>query len=113
MAYRANKLLTMNTTLNAIDLRGSEFKQAFEGDAHAVLLDVRTAGEVAEGALPGAQHLDFFDYDFMEKATQLDKSKTYYLYCRSGNRSAQACHFMAAKGFKVHNLVGGIMAWPA
>jgi rhodanese-related sulfurtransferase len=109
----ANNIQIMNTTLNSIDLRGPEFKKTFEEDSSAVLLDVRTAGEVAEGALPGAVHLDFFDYDFMEKASQLDKDKTYYLYCRSGNRSAQACHFMAAKGYKVHNLVGGIMAWPS
>jgi len=34
------------------------------------------------------------------------------IYCRSGARSAQACAFMASKGYgNMHNLAGGIMAW--
>ena len=39
--------------------------------------------------------------------TDLDKDKTYYLYCRSGNRSGQAARIMKSKGFdNVYN-VGG------
>ncbi|MFP5382365.1 MAG: rhodanese-like domain-containing protein [Gammaproteobacteria bacterium] len=35
-----------------------------------------------------------------------------YACCRSGARSAQACAFMASKGYgNMHNLSGGIMAW--
>jgi predicted sulfurtransferase len=40
------------------------------------------------------------------------KDKEVILYCRSGNRSGQACMFLDAMGFKnTRNLVGGILAW--
>jgi rhodanese-related sulfurtransferase len=43
----------------------------------------------------------------------LPKDKTYLIYCRSGNRSAQACEIMGEEGFEnVKNLSGGIMRWP-
>jgi rhodanese-related sulfurtransferase len=42
----------------------------------------------------------------------LDKSKNYYVYCRSGARSEQACHLMSQMGFEnTFNLLGGIMQW--
>jgi rhodanese-related sulfurtransferase len=40
------------------------------------------------------------------------KDKEVILYCRSGNRSGQACMFLDAMGFKnTRNLVGGMLAW--
>ncbi|MEX0273681.1 MAG: rhodanese-like domain-containing protein, partial [Flavobacteriaceae bacterium] len=43
---------------------------------------------------------------------KLDTSKNYYVYCRSGNRSAQACAIMGSLGFgNVYNLEGGFMEW--
>ena len=41
----------------------------------------------------------------------LDKKNSYFLYCRSGNRSAQACMYMHDKGFITYNLMGGMLAW--
>ncbi|MEM9649010.1 MAG: rhodanese-like domain-containing protein, partial [Bacteroidota bacterium] len=43
---------------------------------------------------------------------KLDKSKNYYVYCRSGNRSAQACALMNSIGIETtYNLEGGFMNW--
>ena len=40
------------------------------------------------------------------------KEETIYVYCRSGNRSGQACMMMEPYGFKnVVNVVGGMLAW--
>jgi len=40
------------------------------------------------------------------------KDKEVIVYCRSGNRSGQACMFLDAMGFKnTRNLVGGMLAW--
>ena len=45
--------------------------------------------------------------EFEEKLDSLDKTKTYYLYCASGNRSGKAAVLMKEKGFEnVHNLGG-------
>jgi len=82
-------------------------------DPKSVILDVRTAGEVSEGIIPGAIHLDIFmGQGFLDGLEALDKSKNYYVYCRSGNRSGQACAIMNSVGFETtHNLIGGFMEW--
>lgn len=79
----------------------------------AVLLDVRTPAEYNQEAFEGAINIDIMGADFAQKIAQLDKSKTYLVYCRSGNRSGSACQMMSAAGFEnVYNLSGGLMNWP-
>ena len=77
-----------------------------------VIIDCRTSGEVAGGTVSGALVRDWMGGEFQAKSGELDPSKTYYLYCRSGNRSVAACKILKKNGFEnVHNLGGGIMAW--
>ena len=73
------------------------------GDA---LLDVRTPAEYAGGHLAGAALMDVMGPDFADRAAGLDPSRTYYLYCRSGNRSAQATEALRALGLDAHNAGG-------
>ncbi|MBW2938930.1 rhodanese-like domain-containing protein [Aureisphaera sp. CAU 1614] len=95
------------------ELNQSRWRDQLENDANAVVLDVRTNAEVAEGMIPNAQQIDIMNAaNFMEKVKQLDTSKNYYIYCRSGGRSAQACMIMNSLGFKnTYNLIGGMMQW--
>lgn len=77
-----------------------------------VILDVRTAPEVAEGVIEGAVHIDWNSPDFAESVAGLDRDVPYLVYCRSGNRSQGAVATMAELGFtQVHELDGGIVAW--
>lgn len=46
-----------------------------------------------------------------DRLHRLDKNEHYYLICRSGARSAQAGQFLAAKGFNVTNVLGGMLDW--
>jgi rhodanese-related sulfurtransferase len=92
---------------------GKAFKTALKSDKNAILLDVRTAGEVQGGALPGAVNIDYMSMSFRKKIAELDKAKTYFVYCRSGARSMQACNIMHQQGFDVRNLDGGIGAFPS
>ncbi len=39
------------------------------------------------------------------------KDKEIVIVCRSGQRSAEACRILNAKGYKTKNLVGGMMKW--
>ena len=81
-------------------------------DPAAVVLDVRTPEEFAEGHLEGAINIDQKQSDFLEKATSLlSPDKKIAVYCRSGRRSASAAGKLADKGYKCVNLVGGILAW--
>lgn len=93
-------------------LGGKEFKEAYARSNHAELIDVRTAGEFASGTINNAKNIDIMSADFQRQIRCLDKSKDYFLFCRSGGRSGQACNMMADAGFKVYNLHGGIHAWP-
>ena len=78
-----------------------------------VLLDVRTPEEYKEGHLKGAINIDVKDsVNFKKKAlVQLPKDKTVMVYCRSGRRSANAAGILAAEGYMVFSLEGGILAW--
>jgi len=74
------------------------------------LIDVRTEGEVSRGVIDGAIHIPLHLLPL--RAADIPQDKPVVIYCNSGGRSAQACAFMAAKGFEnMHNLSGGIMAW--
>jgi rhodanese-related sulfurtransferase len=101
-----------STPKNYEDLDGSTFKTRFQQAGKAELLDVRTPGEFASGSLHGAKNLDAMSTQFATQLDKLDKDKEYFVFCRSGNRSGSACDLMASKGFKAHNLSGGIGAWP-
>ena len=93
------------------NLNSYEFQNEIKSNDTADLLDVRTPAEYRSGKIPGAVNIDIMDNNFLKKIHHLDKSKTYYIYCRSGGRSGHACHVMAQEGFKVANLAGGISTW--
>lgn len=85
----------------------SEWKQKIEEEP-GIIIDVRTQNEFDQGHLANVDlHYDFNSGEFGEKVDELDKNKTYYLYCRTGNRSGQAAQIMKNQGFeKVHNIGG-------
>ncbi|MDO8368221.1 MAG: rhodanese-like domain-containing protein [Saprospiraceae bacterium] len=95
------------------NLSGRAFKKQLEAAEKAVLLDVRTAGEFSGGTIPGSKNIDFLSPTFSTNVKKLDKDATYFLFCRSGNRSGQACKIMHSMGFDVRNLSGGIGEFPA
>lgn len=72
----------------------------------AKLIDVRTAGEYSAMHIEGADNLSLqaIQAGAMPKA---DKSKKLYVYCQSGNRSAQATALLTKSGWQVDDL-GGI-----
>lgn len=85
-----------------------------EKGTEAIILDVRTAEEYAEGHLPEAELLDVQAADFVSGLEGLDKEQAYFVYCRSGARSALATELMTQAGFSdIYELTGGIMAWEA
>ena len=95
------------------DITVTEWKSLVAEDDQAVLLDVRTPHEVEEGMIEGALHIDIYKgQGFIDEVKQLDPLKNYYVYCRSGGRSVQACTLMGQLGFEnTYNLLGGYTAW--
>ena len=81
-------------------------------DENFVIIDVRTPEEYAGGHIEKAINLDYYSETFEDELNQLDKDKTYLIYCRSGNRSGKALDVMAEFGFReVYNMLGGIVQW--
>ncbi len=81
-------------------------------DANFVVLDVRTPGEFAAGHLNKAQNIDVSMPDFSSRLNELDKTKSYLVYCRTGNRSRHALQAMDATGFgRVYHLSNGVRGW--
>ncbi|MGC8967554.1 MAG: rhodanese-like domain-containing protein [Thermus sp.] len=75
----------------------------------AVVVDVRTPGEFAQGHVPGAINLPV--EEVARWADQIPKDKPVYLYCHSGNRSRRAAEYLARKGYtNLYNVVGGVLA---
>ena len=73
-----------------------------------VLLDVREPEEhqickLSDELIP----LHLLPVRFQE----IPKEKEIVVYCHHGARSFMACQFLAAKGYKVYNLEGGIDLW--
>ena len=95
------------------DLTQEEWAEQLEKDDNAVILDVRTAEEVELGYIPDAVNIDIYQaQEFLAELEKLDRNKNYYVYCRTGNRSGQACSLMENMGFeKAYNLIGGIVDW--
>lgn len=95
------------------DLTQEQWVNQLKEDDNAVILDVRTDREIAEGIIPQALHLDIYKgQEFIDELEKLDKSKNYYVYCRSGNRSGQACSIMNQLGIaNAYNLMGGMLEW--
>jgi len=75
----------------------------------AQLVDVRTPGEYAAGALPGAKNLPVEAiYQWMN---QLDPTQPVLLYCRSGARSGAARNFLRSMGFREAYNLGAYRQW--
>ena len=96
-----------------MDLEQDEWKNGLQNDPDALILDVRTPEEFEISRIPKSVNIDFYNPEiFMQEIGKLDKDKSYYIYCRTGVRSANSCHIMKELGFtKTYNLIGGIVDW--
>jgi rhodanese-related sulfurtransferase len=97
--------------MNNLDQK--EWVALMEETPDAILLDVRTEEEYESGYIKGAQLIDIRQpQEFMDAIQALDKDKSYFVYCRSGARSGQACQLLGQLGIaSAFNLDGGIKAW--
>jgi rhodanese-related sulfurtransferase len=96
-----------------MDLTQQEWVSQYDADENAIILDVRTENECDQGIIPNSINIDIYEGPgFIAKVEALDRSKKYYVYCRSGARSAKACEVMKDLGFEyTYNLEGGILGW--
>jgi rhodanese-related sulfurtransferase len=98
---------------NVIDGRMGVFhmEEAAAPKAGQLLLDVRTAREFAEGAIPGAINIPVDE--LRKRMGELPKDKEILAYCRVGLRGYIGTRILAQAGYKVRNLSGGWLTWEA
>lgn len=100
-----------NATLDTVQASAA-YELTQDSPSDLVVLDIRTQEEFAEGHLEDAIMIDFYSPDFQAQLDQLDKDAPYLVYCRSGNRSAQAMPIFKSLGFQeVYEVDGGIVSW--
>ncbi|MBX9734112.1 MAG: rhodanese-like domain-containing protein [Chitinophagaceae bacterium] len=89
-----------------------ELKAKIDAGEQINLVDVREPHEHAEfnigGLLLPLGNVQTMQIDAIDDL----RDQTVYVYCRSGNRSGQACMMLDTFGFKdTYNVVGGMLAW--
>ncbi len=84
----------------------------YSQDEDVLILDIRTKEEFLSGKIPNAINIDYYSPTFIQSLNQLDKHKTYLVYCRSGNRSSDTIRIMKELGFtSIIHLEKGIISW--
>ncbi|MDH5183928.1 MAG: rhodanese-like domain-containing protein [Gammaproteobacteria bacterium] len=85
----------MNTDALVIRLSGAEARCHID-DGDMLVLDVRSAEEFEEGALPGAMNLP---WPKLKPAKVLERETPILLYCDNGAKSRKAAEVLLALGF--------------
>lgn len=94
--------------VNEID--SESLHQRLAAGEDLLLVDIRTEGEIAQGAIPAALILPMHLLPL--RLEELPRDRDLVLYCRSGARSYQACAYLLQQGLgRALNLRGGIIAW--
>jgi rhodanese-related sulfurtransferase len=93
--------LVAATGAAALALTGCAAAEPIELSSDTVVVDVRTPAEYAAGHLDGAVNLDLSSGRLAAEIPALDDDAEYVVYCKSGNRSAQATALMDDAGLDV------------
>jgi rhodanese-related sulfurtransferase len=81
----------------------------------ALVIDVRTPEEFAEGHIPGARNVDFLGDDFEKQIAALPTDRPLIVHCAAGNRSSKAVVKISAmqKFAQIFHLKSGFNGWKA
>jgi NADPH-dependent 2,4-dienoyl-CoA reductase/sulfur reductase-like enzyme/rhodanese-related sulfurtransferase len=79
--------------------------------ARTLLLDVRSAEERRQGAIPGSVHIPL--PQLRDRLRELPRDREIIVACASGQRSYFACRVLEQHGFRVRNLTGSYRTWSA
>lgn len=95
-----------------VDLTAVDAAAQLKQTPEARIVDIRTPAEFKEGHIKDAKLIDYYAQDYKEKWSRLDRNGLYFVYCRTGNRSAQTMRMLKDLGFKrIWHLKNGIMGW--
>ena len=102
----AEKMATVNK------ITAEEANTKLTEESGIILVDVRTEDEYFETHIPNAILLPVETIGENAKAVIPEKDAIYFVYCRSGNRSAAASKVLVEMGYENIYDLGGINDWP-
>ena len=73
------------------------------------IVDVRPADQYSRGSFPGAVNIPLDEFD--EKMEAVDKDKTVYVLCHTGDRSRDCVEKLSEAGYEAVNIEGGYRAY--
>jgi rhodanese-related sulfurtransferase len=100
---------TYPNALSRRDVDAGELAVKLKESPAPYLLDVREPHEFAEGHIAGAKLIPLGD--LARRMGELPRDREIVCVCRSGNRSGTATRHLAAAGYTVANLSGGMISW--
>ncbi|MGL1933972.1 MAG: rhodanese-like domain-containing protein [Fibrobacterales bacterium] len=82
-------------------------------DSTIIWLDIRETGEFQSlPKLPFAKHVPLSQFEKSFTALGIQKDQTFYIICRSGNRSKRLQQHLVSQGYTdAINILGGMKAW--
>lgn len=96
-----------------VNLKAGQARAWLQEHPHTQVLDVRSAGEFAGGALPGAVNVSLGSADFEARVATLDRTKPVLVYCAGGYRSRKAVAMLKELQFEnIQHLHRGYLSWP-
>jgi rhodanese-related sulfurtransferase len=88
-----------------------ELRERMAANPDMILLDVRQPEEHAEKNIPNSLLIPLGEIPTRISELEPYKNQEIIVYCRSGNRSGQACGYLMEHGYTVVNLSGGMLKW--
>lgn len=95
-----------------IKIDAFEAKTMLDEDPTIILVDVRTESEYESGHIASAILIPLDSLSSLAESMLPNKDTKIIIYCRSGNRSAQAVSILDDLGYTQLYDLGGIIDWP-
>ena len=98
----------MNTTTGFKNVSAADVNKMMN-ESNVQVIDVRESYEWAMGHIPVASLVSL--QTIPANLDKIDQKKKIVVVCASGGRSVSASNYLAAQGYDVYNMVGGMMGW--
>ena len=74
------------------------------------IIDIRSIEKYNDNHINGAINIPYILL-LKDPEKYLNKIEEYYIYCQYGKNSLKVCNILAAKGYKVYNVIKGYEGW--
>jgi rhodanese-related sulfurtransferase len=94
-------------------IEAKDLREQLRKDKRVQMIDVRTAGEFAQGHIKGARSIPIHKLRSELRNLRLDPNRPVIAICQTAHRSVPAVRLLRRQGYNVQQLSGGMNAWRA